>query len=239
MESLAHPSGNRRPLQLIASAGHTAAFIAVVLVMAIGGAVFQHGGSATAAAAPQRSSAIPVYLSALALECALAWFVIWSVRPTGTTLRELVGGRWDTIGDVVKDVVLGGLAWGAWISIAAAWHRLSPEGAARSIDPMLPRGIVEGALWIAVSMSAGFAEELAFRGYLQRQCAALTGSLILGVIIQASVFGIAHGYQGVDACLRIAAYGVLFGLLAAWRGSLRAGMIAHAWTDIAAGLLRI
>lgn len=47
----------------------------------------------------------------------------------------------------------------------------------------------------------------------------------------------AHGYQGVQACLAIAIYGVPFTLLALWRKSLRPGMIAHAWTDMAGGLL--
>jgi hypothetical protein len=48
--------------------------------------------------------------------------------------------------------------------------------------------------------------------------------------------GIAHGYQGLRNCLAIAIYGALFTLLALWRKSLRPGMIAHAWTDIAGDL---
>ena len=88
-----------------------------------------------------------------------------------------------------------------------------------------------------LSISAGFSEELVFRGYLQRQLTALTGRASLALLLQAAVFGVAHGYQGTRACLSIAIYGVLFTLLALWRKSLRPGMIAHAWTDIAGGLL--
>jgi hypothetical protein len=36
----------------------------------------------------------------------------------------------------------------------------------------------------------------------------------------------------VGAVGRIMLFGVLFGLLAVWRKSLRPGMIAHAWSDI-------
>ena len=96
---------------------------------------------------------------------------------------------------------------------------------------------MEGALWVLLSISAGFSEELAFRGYLQRQFTALTGRTSQALLLQAAVFGIAHGYQGLQACLAIALYGALFTLLALWRKSLRPGMIAHAWTDIASGLL--
>ena len=80
-------------------------------------------------------------------------------------------------------------------------------------------------------------EELAFRGYLQRQLTALTGHTWIALLLQVTVFGIAHGYQGVRNCLAIAIYGALFTLLALWRKSLRPGMIAHACTDIAGGLL--
>ena len=56
---------------------------------------------------------------------------------------------------------------------------------------------------------------------------------------EAVLFGVTHGYQGVESCLRITVYGLLFGLLASWRRSLRPGMLAHALTDVLAGLLRI
>jgi hypothetical protein len=110
-------------------------------------------------------------------------------------------------------------------------------GHAASISPLVPRGVAEGVLWVLLSVSAGISEELVFRGYLQRQLTAFTGRTSLALLLQVTVFGIAHGYQGVQACLVIAIYGALFTLLALWRKSLSPGMIAHAWTDIAGGLL--
>jgi hypothetical protein len=35
----------------------------------------------------------------------------------------------------------------------------------------------------------------------------------------------------------IALYGAMFGILAYWRGSVRPGMIAHAWQDLLNGVL--
>jgi hypothetical protein len=94
-------------------------------------------------------------------------------------------------------------------------------------------------LWVLVSCSAGFAEELAFRGYLLRKARARTGSTVLALIIQAIVFGVLHGYQGARAVAGVTLYGMAFGLIALWRRSLRPGMMAHAWTDIAAGIFQI
>ncbi len=89
--------------------------------------------------------------------------------------------------------------------------------------------------WIPGALSAGFCEELAFRGYLQQQFQSITGSAGSAgwaVLVQAVVFGIGHLYEGMDAVARIMLFGVLFGLLALWRKSLVPGMIAHAWSDI-------
>jgi membrane protease YdiL (CAAX protease family) len=59
----------------------------------------------------------------------------------------------------------------------------------------------------------GISEELAFRGYFQRQLRAMTGSVAAALGLQAVLFGVSHGYQGLGPCLRITTYGLLFGLL--------------------------
>jgi membrane protease YdiL (CAAX protease family) len=88
-------------------------------------------------------------------------------------------------------------------------------------------------------MSAGISEEIAFRGYFQRQFGALTGSKWAAVCLQAVLFGMGHGYQGVQAMVKIALFGALFGTLAIWRGSLRPGIMAHALGDILSGIFGI
>jgi hypothetical protein len=42
----------------------------------------------------------------------------------------------------------------------------------------------------------------------------------------------------MEACVKIACFGALYGLVAIWRGSLRPGMMAHAWSDILSGIFR-
>jgi hypothetical protein len=58
----------------------------------------------------------------------------------------------------------------------------------------------------------------------------------LGVLASALVFGGAHAYQGARNMALLAVFGVLFGMLAIYRRSLRAGIFAHAWHDLIAGL---
>ena len=49
-------------------------------------------------------------------------------------------------------------------------------------------------------------------------------------------FGSAHGYQGARNMVMLAVFGVFFSLLALFRRSLRAGIFAHGWHDMIAGL---
>lgn len=217
----------------------TAAIAALFLALAVGGAVFQHHAQA-AGPTPGRGAIVRWYISVMAAEWALV-FWIWKggLRRTGTTLGELIGGRWSGWRDVLRDAALALLLWAFMTGVLTLWTRVLGAGHAASIQGMLPRGAVEVSLWLALSITAGCCEETVFRGYLQRQFAALTRSAWLGVILQAALFGIGHGYQGVAATLRIALFGLVFGAFAVWRRSLRPGIIAHAWTDVASGIFGI
>ncbi|MBZ5510084.1 MAG: CPBP family intramembrane metalloprotease [Acidobacteriia bacterium] len=87
-----------------------------------------------------------------------------------------------------------------------------------------------------LSATAGFCEEIMFRGYLQKQFLAATRSTAAAIVLQAVIFGIAHAYQGGRRIILIAVYGALFGMLAAWRKSLRPGMIQHTLQDSVSGI---
>ena len=221
----------------VAPVRHTLVLLAIMGALALAGAVFQDASPAPAGAA--RPNVFAIYVPLFASEWLMFWYV-WKrgLRRTGTPLRELVGGRWASPGAITRDVLLGAALWGAWRLVELAWERVSPAGAARSISGYLPQGVLEGMLWGALSATAGFVEEVVYRGYLQRQFAAWTGRPRLALVLQAVVFGVTHGYQGVDACIRITVFGLLFGVVAMWRRSLRPGMMAHALTDLVAGLIR-
>jgi membrane protease YdiL (CAAX protease family) len=217
---------------------HTAILVAFFVLLAAGGAALQHRARAGGDLTEQRPNLPVLYLSLIAGEWGLIYYV-WkgALRPCGITLRQFIGGRWNSARAVGVDVILALGLVALWQGISFLWERLLGPGHAASISPMLPRGITEATLWVLVSISAGLSEELVFRGYLQRQLTAWTGRTPLALVLQVIVFGIAHGYQGVRNCLAIAMYGALFTLLALWRKSLRPGMMAHALSDIAGGLL--
>jgi uncharacterized protein len=174
------------------------------------------------------------------MEWGLVYYV-WKggLRRSGATLRQLIGGRWQSAKDVAVDISLALGLWTIWTLIEKGWDRWLGPGHAASIQGFLPRRASEILLWVAVSVSAGFCEELVFRGYFQKQFEVFTRSKWFALLLQAALFGIAHGYQGLQACVKIALFGALYGLLALWRGSLRPGMIAHGGSDILSGIFGI
>lgn len=228
-----------RATKYVAPRRHTFLLIAVFLLFTLGGAFFQRGQSVQPQAT-QRTHILPLYFSVIAMEWGLV-FYLWKggLRRTGTSLRDLIGGRWLGPAAFLKDFSLAAGLWCVWTVFGKAWALWIPADGAASIQSMLPTQPLEILLWIAVSISAGFCEETVFRGYFQRQFEALTHRTWLALILQAALFGVAHGYQGAEACIRIAILGLLYGMLALWRKSLRPGMLAHAGFDILSGIFGI
>lgn len=226
--------------KLVAPRWHTAVLVALFLVLTLGGAFFQRRARANPGTLQQHPQVALLYVSLIAMEWGLFVYV-WKggLRRTGTTLREIIGGRWASAKDVLVDAALAVGLWGVWMLFETAWERwLGPEHAS-SLQTLLPRRALEILLWIGVSISAGICEEFVFRGYFQKQFEALTHRVWVALFLQAVLFGISHGYQGIGACVRIAVFGALYGSLALWRKSLRPGMMAHAGSDILSGIFRI
>jgi len=222
--------------KLIAPVWHTALLVGIFLVVTIAGALFQRHAQSTPGALQQHPNVVPLYLSLIAVEWLLVYGVWAGIRIHGVQLRDLIGGRWKSVKDVLIDLALAIVVWILWTGIQVGITRVVPSDA-KSVSALLPQNLLEVVLWIVTSFSAGFCEEVAFRGYFQKQFEAMTGSAPAGVILQGILFGISHGYQGLRAIVMITVFGFLYGILAFWRQSLRPGMVAHAWSDVYSGYL--
>ncbi|HEU4333174.1 MAG TPA: CPBP family intramembrane glutamic endopeptidase, partial [Candidatus Eisenbacteria bacterium] len=87
-------------------------------------------------------------------------------------------------------------------------------------------------VWAMVALTAGFVEEVVFRGYLQRQFTAWSRNHIAGIVLSAAAFAAGHLYQGMAAASIIAVIGIAFGVLAYLTRSLVPGVYAHVWADL-------
>jgi len=159
-------------------------------------------------------------------------FVILGVWLAGSPRAAVLGDRWRSAGEVLRDIGIGvGFAILSTLPLSVIGQLLGGHEGGRAVRFMLPHGGVEMVLWIALSLTAGICEEALFRGYLQRQFMAFTNNAPAGILLSAVAFGVAHSYQGLPQAVVIGLEGALLGTMAYWRKSVRPGVIAHAWKD--------
>jgi membrane protease YdiL (CAAX protease family) len=215
---------------------HTAALIALMLAVAVTGTWLSvHGGAARARGEHPASRIGGVYLPLVVVNVALLAYVCVVGRPR-SALRDLLGRPWHTRMRAFTDVALALLGCVTIDTVEWAFARL--RGTARNVTVLqiLPDSTSERLVWILVAVTVGFCEEVVYRGYLQKQLVAFSGSAPLGILCQGPLFGVAHGEQGLASASRLATYGMALGGLAAWRGSLMPGILCHVGLDLVSGL---
>lgn len=246
-----NPESHQHPQQ-IASWGWLIGFLLIGAGVVAMGFLAQHAptadaGQAAAGQATQLAShgqALQIYLTVAAMDWALLYFCWAGVHRFGGNLETLSGGRWTSWKSVAVDLAIAVPFWVVWEAAAFGVHwildsNLIGPNTAKTVNSLLPQTPLEILVWIGVSITAGICEELAFRGFLQRQFHALTGNVAVAILAQGLVFGLFHAYQGWRNVAVISILGVLFGALAAWRRNLRANIVVHAWSDIWGGWLQM
>lgn len=222
----------------VASYVHT--FFIVLLMMGVGlmsAASFKKGTAPT--------NPLLLYVPTIIWLWSLALLTYMGMRFRGTPLREVFGRTWQSFDDFLMDIVIAAGFWlgafGVVILLAVLFNALTHTPRPTTLPPefqaLAPRGVGGILTWIALSITAGICEEFVFRGYLQRQFAALTRSAIGGIILSAGIFSVGHLYEGVSKAIVIGVFGMLLGILAHMRRSLSPGMIAHTWHDVFSGFL--
>jgi membrane protease YdiL (CAAX protease family) len=227
------------PRRLIASPWHT---LSILLIFAYFGF---RAGMPSSTVAPEsaqpnasHSAVLLKYALLILSEWGMAYWAWAGVHWKGGNLRDLTGGRRTNWRSVVTDVAIAIPFWVVWERTAWLVHLALQRVPSATASYQPPKGFAEVTLWILLSISAGICEEIVFRGYMQKQFQAASGSIAVAVILQGFIFGLAHTYQGWKQVFAIGVLGILYGALVGWRRNLRSSMIAHAWSDIFEGWLR-
>jgi len=101
---------------------------------------------------------------------------------------------------------------------------------------LMPHTATERRLFWAVSATAGFCEEIFFRGFLTWYFLAWMGP-IAAVILASVLFGIGHVYLGVAQVPKTAMVGLILAIVVSLTGSLWPAMLLHAAVDWNSGEL--
>jgi len=253
IESPETPQGSRATL---APVWHTVVLIAGIVTVSI-------VGKAQMADRHHAAHRLLTYATTALMEVLMLGWVAFGLRLRRVPLRSLFGAMGKGVRGVLADLgiafvfwivsltILGtlGLVWTSvdfavshWSALKAGSHGVvsnpNAEQSVRAVAELAPEDGTEIACWVLLCCLAGIIEEAVFRGYLLRQFSAWTrGGMVWGVVFSSLLFGAAHGYQGLRNMFLLGVFGVLFSLLAILRGNLRAGIFAHSWHDLIAGLV--
>ena len=247
------------PPTSIAPAWHTVVLVAVIVALSIHSA-------GRFSSSQHEINRLATYGTAAAMDVAMLAWIGLGLRLKKIPLRSLFGACPMSFRSILRDLSYAAALWIAALmvlgSLSSAWShtealltRQAPAAHApgnaeealasdpaklqtlRTLKRIAPVNGREIAAWMLLCLLVGFTEEVVFRGYLQRQLTSWArGSVAWGVAASALVFGSGHIYEGARGVFLIAVFGALFSLLAFYRRSLRAGMMAHAWHDLITGL---
>lgn len=148
----------------------------------------------------------------------------------------LVGVAVGTVGFILVRIMANRRRAGTAAATVASnpwWRKLLPDFSA-----LLPVTAHERLLWAAVAVSAGICEETVFRGWLLvtlHGTAGLGGTVL--IVVAASIFGLAHAYQGVTGVILTALAGAFFCVLYVVSGSLLLPILLHAVVDLRFALM--
>lgn len=96
-----------------------------------------------------------------------------------------------------------------------------------------PRTTVERFVWVtAMSPTAGFCEEVIFRGFLLVGIAKLTGDIVIAVTLSSFFFALGHAVYGLTWTVGTMVLGAASAVGVLWSGSLWPAIIAHTIYDM-------
>lgn len=220
--------------------GYTALDLLIVaLALFVMPALSLMNGRKLAREAQDSRRLIPRYLQIIARGLLFAGIVsaAWWVqgRPFGALGLGPHLGIWDYGGFALALLIGAGMTAQIFGLASAPDEKIAQAMKAVNSVKITPNTRGELALFMVMSLSAGFWEELVYRGFLIWFLVPLTG-VAGAVVISALIFGLAHLYQGARGFVTSAVLGLIFAALYLLTASLWWLMVVHAVMDIAGGI---
>lgn len=146
------------------------------------------------------------------------------------------GPGWLVIGAAVLAALYLGYLLITLFAMVSAFRqgKPSPQKVSERLAPLVPVTTRERKFWACTALTAGFTEELLFRGFVFYALGALFPALpAIGVLLISTVlFGLGHLYQGPKEALQPMALGLVFGALYLAFGTIWPCVVLHVLQDL-------
>ncbi|MFD1708541.1 CPBP family intramembrane glutamic endopeptidase [Siminovitchia sediminis] len=176
------------------------------------------------------------------------WVIVWIILSywawTGRSVSELFFVKDPLLSSQaghLKDIGLGAVTAGVLLALAVIFSKKLKEKISiyfsSQLDEvrfMLPTTLKERVLFVGVALTAGFCEEVIFRGVMLYYVGQLPFdlSVIAIVIVLSMLFGIVHLYQGWSGVLSTAYLGGLLLVVYLITGNLWISIALHFLIDV-------
>jgi uncharacterized protein len=188
---------------------------------------------------PSARERILLYASTIAFQWVAAGAVAWRARVRGLTLEELglvIHGR----GRILFAAIVGAATLGAfqWLNLRRIGR--SPGKAQsfmrRLAERILPQTRSEILPYLSLAVTAGICEEFLYRGFAMAALTRAGLSAWGAVLLSATLFGLAHLYQGRGGLVSTLVIGTVFGIARIAYDGIAPVVLWHAAVDAVAGL---
>jgi len=202
-------------------------FLAIVGVLLPLGALRQHRRLATGIQRPTRGG---IYASAIMTHVVFV-IMVWVVA------RQERLDLFQPYRPTTLHVAVGLLALAIGLLPVLKRFALDDPVSRERVRLIAPRTPKEFGVFYLLSITAGFAEEVTYRGLLFTLLAALVRSWTIAALIAAAVFGIVHLFQGWKAAGIAALMGLREQIVVGLTATLLVAMAVHALHDAIAGTI--
>ncbi len=162
----------------------------------------------------------------------LALLTFWAMRKRPWSALRLSTDAPFSLGLGLAYVLalIGLLVWQRRALLARPDRRARIRKAFKHAEPLLPHSEHERHIFWIVSATAGFCEEVFYRGFLTWYLSAWIGP-IAAVLLASAIFGAGHVYLGVAQVPKTALIGLILAVVVGITGSLWPAMLLHAAID--------
>lgn len=163
----------------------------------------------------------------------IVWYVL--SRPAADLGLIAPGGTGFYVGTIIN-VLAGAFLVQSWRNARQMTVEQKTKHAAAlgHLAHVLPRSLRQYRHFFGLSVTAGIAEEIVYRGFVIWYLAQVM-PLWAAVIVSSVVFGLGHSYQGTSGAIRTGVAGLVFAVLYVFTGSIWLPIIGHALVDILQG----
>jgi len=148
----------------VASYRHSLIFLGIVVAVTLAGFSAQNRPGTGGGLVESHAHVIPVYLSVTVMNWLLVLFVWKGVRKRGGSFSSLIGGRWGSAWDVLRDLGIAAIFWAILLATAWGLHRAlgepspTPAALVRRVQDVVVRAadgrLRDDATLLAVRMDA-------------------------------------------------------------------------------------